>query len=204
MRIGEKTNIVLPIFTALAASICCITPVIAVIGGISGLAASFNWLEPYRPYLLSVTALLLGYAWYRHYQKLKDNGSCTNECGNDASQKSNKKLNLNSPKFLTFITVLAVLLAGFPYYGSYLIAKDNPNIVVIESKNIKTETILVGGMTCGSCEKAVETSLIKLKGVISATASTEKGNVVVNYDSTKITQKDLYKAIQDTGYKVLK
>ena len=61
-------NIFLAIGTALLSSICCITPVLALIAGTSGLASSFSWLEPFRPYLIGLTILVLGFAWY---QKLK-------------------------------------------------------------------------------------------------------------------------------------
>ncbi|MCF6243353.1 MAG: hypothetical protein L3J74_18705, partial [Bacteroidales bacterium] len=36
------------IISAVAASLCCITPVLAIIAGSSGIAASFSWLEPLR------------------------------------------------------------------------------------------------------------------------------------------------------------
>ena len=41
-----KTQIALSVLTALSASICCITPVLAIIGGMGSLATSFHWLEP--------------------------------------------------------------------------------------------------------------------------------------------------------------
>jgi len=38
------------------------------IAGTSGLASTFSWLEPFRPYFIGLTILVLGFAWY---QKLK-------------------------------------------------------------------------------------------------------------------------------------
>ncbi|MEK7254190.1 MAG: heavy metal transporter, partial [Bacteroidota bacterium] len=35
---------------AVAASLCCITPVLALLAGTSGLASTFSWLEPARPW----------------------------------------------------------------------------------------------------------------------------------------------------------
>ncbi|HEY1054273.1 MAG TPA: heavy metal transporter, partial [Emticicia sp.] len=43
------------ILTAFATSLCCITPVLALLGGASGLASSFSWIEPFRPYLIGLT-----------------------------------------------------------------------------------------------------------------------------------------------------
>lgn len=56
------------LLTATAASLCCITPVIALVAGTSGMASAFSWMEPARPYLIGLTILTLGLAWY---QKLK-------------------------------------------------------------------------------------------------------------------------------------
>lgn len=56
------------LISAIAASLCCITPVLALVAGSSGIAAGFSWLEPARPYLIGITILVLGFAWY---QKLK-------------------------------------------------------------------------------------------------------------------------------------
>ncbi|MEC3965274.1 hypothetical protein VM932_07290, partial [Muricauda sp. SYSU M86414] len=35
---------------ALLSSFCCITPVLALVAGTSGLASTFSWLDPIRPY----------------------------------------------------------------------------------------------------------------------------------------------------------
>ncbi|PZX67881.1 hypothetical protein LY54_00620, partial [Salegentibacter mishustinae] len=39
------------LLTAAAASLCCITPILALISGSAGIASSFSWMEPFRPYL---------------------------------------------------------------------------------------------------------------------------------------------------------
>jgi len=56
------------LFSAIAASLCCITPVLALLSGTTGIASTFSWVEPYRPILIGITVLILGFAWY---QKLK-------------------------------------------------------------------------------------------------------------------------------------
>ena len=56
------------LLTAATASLCCITPVLALISGTTGLASTFSWMEPFRPYLIGITVLVLAFAWY---QKLK-------------------------------------------------------------------------------------------------------------------------------------
>ena len=70
METGKTSNKVAyaGILTAMAASICCITPVLALIAGTSGIASTFSWVEPFRPYLIGITILVLVFAWY---QKLR-------------------------------------------------------------------------------------------------------------------------------------
>ncbi len=67
-----KSQIVLSVFTALSASMCCITPVLAIAAGTSGLASSFHWIEPLRPYFISASVLVLGFAWFRSFNARKE------------------------------------------------------------------------------------------------------------------------------------
>ena len=53
------------LLAALAASLCCITPLLAIVGGLGGVASTFSWLEPLRPYLVALTVGVLGFAWYQ-------------------------------------------------------------------------------------------------------------------------------------------
>jgi mercuric ion transport protein len=57
---------------AILASLCCIGPIaLAAIGiaGFGSLGMAFTLFEPYRPYLIGLTALLLGIAFYMTYRK---------------------------------------------------------------------------------------------------------------------------------------
>jgi len=45
------------LFAAIAASSCCIPPVIALIAGVGGSAAALSWVEPFRPYLIVLTVI---------------------------------------------------------------------------------------------------------------------------------------------------
>ena len=97
------------LLTAVAASLCCITPVLAFLGGASGLASSFSWIEPYRPYLIGLTIAVFAFAWY---QKLKPQKQIDCDCEAD-----NKKSFWQSKSFLAIVTIIAGLLIAFPYYA---------------------------------------------------------------------------------------
>ncbi|HUW67699.1 MAG TPA: heavy metal translocating P-type ATPase [Candidatus Nanoarchaeia archaeon] len=61
-------------------------------------------------------------------------------------------------------------------------------------------TLRLTGMTCASCAQNIEKGLRKLDGVykVSVNLPTEKGHI--EYDSAKITIKELVKAVKDIGY----
>ena len=102
------------LLTAVAASLCCVTPVLALLGGASGLASSFSWIEPFRPYLIGLTVLAFAFAWY---QKLKQQKQVDCDCEAD-----NKKSFWQSKSFLGIATVVAALLIAFPYYAKGVVA----------------------------------------------------------------------------------
>ena len=80
----DKKLIGAGLLTAIAASLCCITPVLALVAGTSGLASTFSWLEPFRPYFIGLTILVLGFAWY---QKLKPKKQIDCNCETEEKQK---------------------------------------------------------------------------------------------------------------------
>jgi len=68
---SEKKWIGAGMLAAIAASLCCITPVLAVLVGLGGIASTFSWLDPLRPYLIGFTVIILGYAFYAAYKPKK-------------------------------------------------------------------------------------------------------------------------------------
>ena len=72
------------LLVAFTASLCCITPVFATLAGIGGVASSFSWMEPFRPYLIGLTVLVLGFAWY---QKLRPRTQEEIDCACEEDEK---------------------------------------------------------------------------------------------------------------------
>ncbi|RMG23683.1 MAG: mercuric transport protein MerTP [Bacteroidetes bacterium] len=186
------------LLTAIAASLCCITPVLALVAGASGMAATFSWLEPLRPYFIGLTVLVLGFAWY---QKLRPRTAEEIAC---ECEEDGKEPFLQSKKFLGIVTVVAGLLLAFPWYSSIFYPNHEQKVVVVDAANVEQLNMQVNGMTCGSCEEHVKDALYKLDGVIEAQASYSDGTAMVKYDKTKVSQEKVIEAVNETGYKVAK
>ncbi len=60
----------------------------------------------------------------------------------------------------------------------------------------------VEGMTCGSCENAIQTELGRKAGVVSVRASHTDKKAWISYDPKKIKPEQLAAAIKELGYKV--
>lgn len=182
------------IFTAIAASLCCITPILALIAGTSGLASTFSWLEPFRPYFIGLTILVLGFAWY---QKLKPKKQIDCNCDTEEKPKS-----IQSKMFLGIVTVFAIVMLAFPYYSSIFYPKTEKQIKVVDKSNVQKAEFTISGMTCTSCEANVNHEVNKLTGIINSTTSYDNGKTVVAFDNSKTNIAEIEKAINSTGYSV--
>ena len=184
------------VLSAIAASLCCITPVLALISGASGVAATFSWMEPARPYLIGITVLVLGFAWY---QKLKPRTAEEIQCD---CEEDEKKPFMQTKTFLGIVTVFAFLMMAFPYYGHIFYPKSDKEVVVISSDNIQEVKFNVSRMTCASCEEHVKSEVNKLPGIINVSANSKEGSAIVKFDNSKSSKGAIIKAINATGYKV--
>ena len=94
---------------AVAASACCIGPMLAVGLGIGGLGAAAR-LEVYRPYFLVGTFLMLGSAFYFTYRK---DDSCEGEVCVSRTHSIQRTL-------LWIVAAATLGFAAFPYFLSFL------------------------------------------------------------------------------------
>lgn len=182
------------LLTAITASLCCITPVLALIAGTSGIASTFSWIEPFRPYLIGLTFLVLGFAWY---QKLKPKKEIDCDCETEEKPKF-----IQSKKFLGIVTVFAIVMLAFPYYSGVFYPNTEKQIIVVDKSNVKKTEFKISGMTCASCEDHVNHEVNKLSGIVNIKASYENGNAIIEFDKTKTNEAEIERAINSTGYEV--
>ena len=196
---ADKPLVGAGLLAALAASLCCITPLLAVVGGLGGVASSFAWLEPFRPYFIVLTLGVLGFAWY---QKLKPRPADDCGCAVDA-----KPSVLQSKGFLGVVTVLAAALLAFPYYGARLYPTTAAPASAVTTTGTapvwQTANYRIGGMTCDACAKHVEHAVQQLPGVQAVTVSYDQGTAQVRFDAAKSPAAQVAQAINGTGYHIL-
>lgn len=182
------------VISAIAASLCCITPVLALISGASGAASAFSWMDPFRPYLIAITVLVLGFAWY---QKLKPKKEIECDCETDE-----KPSFWQSKLFLGIVTGFAAIMLAFPYYSNVFYPENKSNTTIVETKNIQEVHVDIKGMTCESCNLHVEHEVYTLEGIIDAKADFKTGKALVKFDKSKVNVDSILAAINETGYKV--
>lgn len=184
------------IFAAIAASLCCITPVLALLAGTSGFASTFTWLDPARPYLIGLTVAVLGFAWY---QKLKPQKADAIDCACDEDEK---KPFLQSKGFLGIVTVFAAVMLAFPNYAHIFYPDNSKEVVIVNESNIKTAAFDIKGMTCSGCEEHVKHAVNELQGIVKVSADFHEGKAEVKFDASKTDLEKIKEAIDGTGYKV--
>lgn len=194
MKTGNETTwLGAGIVTAFIAALCCITPVIAVLAGIGGIAATFSFLEPFRPFMIGLTVLFLGFAWY---QKLKPKKEISCECEDDPSF-------FKSKSFLGIITVVVGLLVAFPNYSDIFIQDNSQNIVYVSDNQVEEVAFDIDGMTCTGCEASVKHAAQRVDGVLETDVSYASRKAVIVYDKSKTNREALVEAINATGFRVV-
>lgn len=183
------------VLAAISASLCCITPVLAFLAGSSGVAASFSWLEPFRPWLIGLTVIVLGFAWY---QKLRPRTEEEIEC---ACEEDVKPSFWHTKKFLSMVTIFAVIMLAFPYYADSFFPKTE----LSDSMNINLEStyeIGISGMTCTGCEEHVKHEISQLIGISKLEVSYEQKRAIVTFDDSTTNIEEIKIAVERTGYNV--
>ncbi len=182
------------LLAAVFASLCCIAPLLAVVGGATGALSTFSWVEPLRPYLIGVTVALLAGAWYQRLRNRKSDVDC-------ACDEEEKPVFWKTKAFLLVVTVLAVIFLAFPYYADAFYEKPAYAETIQETVK-QTLHLQIKGMTCTGCEAHVNQEVGKLSGIMGVTTSYEQESATVTYDSTQVQPAIILEAARKTGYVV--
>jgi mercuric ion transport protein len=195
----EKVSMFGSTLAAIAASGCCIGPLVAVALGAGGFAASAVF-EKWRPVFLGVTFTLVALAWYLSYRKPKATCEEGSACATAAGSKWNRVV-------LLFATAFVVAAAAFPSVASALLRASRSGSEACCAPPIATKAASVvlrariPAMDCAACALNIESVLKKQAGVEQARVRFDTKEAVVQYDNTKVSPEKLITAIDQTGFK---
>jgi copper chaperone CopZ len=185
------------VVSAIAASLCCITPVVAVLAGTSSMAANFSWIEPARPFLIVISVAVLAFAWYIKLKHPKTNNM---DCNCETLEKTSF---IQSKTFLGIVTVLAILMMSFPLYAKVFYPKPKAQTTIFAVADNKEQVrFTIHGMTCAGCEELINSALSKMPGVLSYNTSYASKSSLVTFDKSKIDVKSIEAGINKSGYRV--
>tara|TARA_R110002072_G_scaffold166080_3_gene319326 strand:+ start:684 stop:1295 length:612 start_codon:yes stop_codon:yes gene_type:complete len=182
------------IIAALAASSCCIPPIIAAIAGVGGAAGSLSWMEPLRPYLIGLAIVAIGYAWYNHLKSKSED-----DCGCEIE----KPKWYQTRSFLVGITLFAAVSISIPYYSHIFFSDNKKEVVISDVSQIEKVNVDIEGMTCDACQSHIEHAVNELDGIINVKASYSEGGATVKFDKTQTSIEEIKRAVNSTGYKTI-
>lgn len=187
----EQTKItaVGSVLAAIVASLCCIGPVVVALIGVGSIGA-FTAFEAFRPYLIGLTTIFLGFAFYLTYRKREvmcEDGSCKIESAGKWNKIS-----------VWLATVVAVLALAFPYFN--IASTQITNDTVVPDARI---VLQIDGMDCRACAAGLRATLARLEGVHKATVDYEKGQGVIEYNPATVQPGDFINQIDEAGFKAV-
>lgn len=184
------------LISAVAASLCCIGPLLTALLGASGFVAA-SGLSGWRPYLLVLTLGLLGLAWYFSFRKQARDCKGRTDCADKSITKLNKAILLGA-------TVLVIALSTFPIYSgpaAQLLMKSAAAGVTVERSDLEILNVRIPTIDCPSCTVMIESSVLKQSGVEKAAVSFETKEGHISYNPSKISEREILTAIGQTGFK---
>jgi copper chaperone CopZ len=179
---------------ALAASACCWIPALLGTGAAGSLGASAA-LAPWRPYLLSLTALFLAAGFYLAYRKPK--AAWATDCCSTGAAVRRRRVNI---LVMWGVAVFAVAMAAYPEVQAVRLNAAHATQAAPAKAEGREVVLAVKGMDCAGCAAQIEENLQKVPGVLSGHVEYEKGRAVVRSQKTAPVDAALIEAVQKSGF----
>jgi copper chaperone CopZ len=184
------------VLSAIAASLCCIGPLVVVIVGASGFAAA-ELFAKWRPLFLAVTALMLAAAWYLTYRRPKADKCSTQGCPQNPLTKWNKVI-------LWLATAFVIAIAAFPTFSgaaARLLVPAGVSDRGPSQLKLATLQVNIPSMDCGACAAGIQAKLNKQDGVQRAQVDFATKTAVIRFDPGKLSPEKVTALIDETGFK---
>lgn len=183
------------ILAAIAASICCIGPIVMALTGLGSMAL-FSKFEAARPYLLGFSIVMLSAGLYWMWRNRR--AACVPGGGCESRPAKSWLL-------LVFPIVAVAASAGFPYYQSAWMGGGSKTVAAeaIPGGQVTTVHFRIGGMTCESCATGMAASFRNLPGTQDAVVEYPSGKTSVTLDGAKLSVDQLAALVREAGYEFL-
>lgn len=190
----QKATLGGSLLAAIAASLCCIGPLVTAALSAGGFAASAVF-EEWRPVFLGVTFALLALAWYLTYRKPKAACEPGSACATKPVAKWNKMV-------LWFATAFVLIAAAFPSLSSAILrGSQRSTPAVFAGPNSAILKVQIPSMDCAACAVSIQKKLRRQNGIESAEVRYDTKAAIVQYDTTKLAPEQIIAAIDETGFK---
>ena len=185
------------VVAAVAASACCVLPLILGVAsaGALGLSAA---LTPYRPYLIGLTLLILGVAFYLAYHPAKASTCATEgECATGGASGASRV----ARAALWAVAVFTVAVMAYPQIAAQRARAQMPAAPAVAlPAAVQTVTFAVGKMDCAACSGQIVTALKKTPGVYDARVDFDAKRATVRYDAARVGVAQIQAVIDGTGF----
>ena len=179
------------LLAALAASWCCLGPLLLAALGVGGAGATAT-LGAFRPYHLAGTALLLGAGFFFAYRKPRK--SAADACGCEKP-----RVNRVGRFGLWIGTLLVVLVAAAPaLLAKWSNTRTSP--ASVDDAKLAKATIDVQGIDCEACAAPIRKALTRVGGLRDLDLDVAKQAVRVTYEPASGRLAAYVVAINDLGY----
>ena len=183
------------ILAAIAASLCCIGPIVLAVTGMGSMAL-FSRFETARPYLLGLSIVLMSaglyWAWRNRRTACAPDGSCGATPG--------------KAWLLLLVPIVAVAAsAAFPFYSRAWMDDASRRAVseAIMAGQVTAVHFRISGMTCESCASGMAASFRNLPGTKDAVVEYPSGKASVTFDPAKVSVDHLAALVREAGYHFL-
>jgi mercuric ion transport protein len=180
------------VLAALAASSCCLGPLLLAALGIGGAGATAA-LGAYRPYLLLGTAALLGAGFTFTYRKPR-------VVGGDACGCERPRANRAGRIGLWLATVVVAVVAAAPPLLAKWPDPTRARRGAISDANFAKATIAVEGIDCEACAAPMRKALAKVGGLHDLRLDIPQQSITVTYEPAPGRLESYVAAINGLGY----
>ncbi|MBI2393218.1 MAG: heavy-metal-associated domain-containing protein [Deltaproteobacteria bacterium] len=185
------------VLAALAASACCLGPLVVAglgIGGAGALAA----LGAYRPYILGLTATLLAGGFYLSYRSPRAGAAGGGACG---CEQPRPKAGRAGRIGLWIATTMVAVFAAAPNVLAYVAHhRATPKVEPGAAATVEHASIRVVGMDCEACAINIRSELAKVGGFHDVTLDLKAQTISVTYEPAAGRLEAYVAAIGALGY----